>query len=520
MFRFLTSEQAKHYSTLIVYLANGVFLVTLFGLRAERISNADVQYFSLQFLLLVVSALGLVIASLLTVRSQRFHNFLARIGHVCRVAILIIFVISSFVLVGTVTLALPFMKNYAAPFVAWLILTSLGLSFIVVGGRIDQGSANGAPVQSGVPTWFKQRGPLIRVLRSTLIIGTTTLLMLELGLRFWFTGFGTENDRVMYVYSWDEIRNRDWLFRGLPFVNYALSPSYPGINSLGYRGPEITIPKPDGVFRIVAMGGSTTYGDQIMDSRDTYPAQLETILKNEDGYTQVEVVNAGVPSYTSWEILVNFEFRILDLQPDMVIFYEAINDLAPRVFEPSRYQGLSPAAGLWLTNPPPLSPSVLYRFIGINLGWTIAPNNLNFAFEPQYTDCCAFLNDDLAAQRIAMNPPIYYERNIRNLVALAKANHIRVLLSTWTYFPDATSATGFNSMTKLYRQQAIAEHNAIVQKIAEAEDEPFYDLYATFPYNRELWTADGVHMNALGTHEQAAAYAAFLIEQRLLPPTR
>src|SRR6266700_1734724 len=58
-----------------------------------------------------------------------------------------------------------------------------------------------------------------------------------------------------------------------PYLVYTLNPntkwyykSYYGIepkqmvNSLGFRGKETTMEKPDGVFRIVCSGGSTTFG--------------------------------------------------------------------------------------------------------------------------------------------------------------------------------------------------------------------------------------------------------------------
>ena len=51
-------------------------------------------------------------------------------------------------------------------------------------------------------------------------------------------------------------------------------------------------------------------------------------------------MNAGVPGYSSYESVVNLEFRVLDLHPDVIFFYEAINDVPPRlVWPPSAYRG-------------------------------------------------------------------------------------------------------------------------------------------------------------------------------------
>jgi lysophospholipase L1-like esterase len=115
------------------------------------------------------------------------------------------------------------------------------------------------------------------------------------------------------------------------------------------------------VFRIVALGGSTTYGISLPMNR-TYPAQLQQILRDEYGYTQVEVINAGVIAYNSWDLLAEFEYRVLDLNPDMVIVYEGINDVVARLVDPRYYNGANPARGTWRTDYPALSPSVLTAF--------------------------------------------------------------------------------------------------------------------------------------------------------------
>ena len=87
---------------------------------------------------------------------------------------------------------------------------------------------------------------------------------------------------------------------------------------------------------------------------------MQTILRDEYGYSNVQVINAGVVAYASWDTLANFEFRVLDLDPDIVIVYHAINDVIARLVDPAYYNGLNPARGIWRQNMK-LSPSVLYR---------------------------------------------------------------------------------------------------------------------------------------------------------------
>lgn len=59
------------------------------------------------------------------------------------------------------------------------------------------------------------------------------------------------------------------------------------------------MPKPKGEYRIVCLGGSTTYTGWVDDYRLTYPALLQTELIDR-GYA-VTVVNAGNEAWTSYE---------------------------------------------------------------------------------------------------------------------------------------------------------------------------------------------------------------------------
>src|SRR5262245_35241123 len=110
-----------------------------------------------------------------------------------------------------------------------------------------------------------------------------------------------------------------------PFLGFELTRTGE-VNSLGMRGPQITKEKPSGVFRIVCVGGSTTFGAGVPSDR-SYPARLEVAL-NEHAPSGVryQVLNCGVPGYTSVESLIQLELRLLDLQPDLVLDYDAIND--------------------------------------------------------------------------------------------------------------------------------------------------------------------------------------------------
>ena len=108
------------------------------------------------------------------------------------------------------------------------------------------------------------------------------------------------------------------------------------INSLGFRGPEFTKAKPDGVSRIVCLGDSGTFGIWSEKARTTsgknklrsdndYPGALAQLL-HQKGPKNVEVVNAGVIGYNSSHGLRLLNTEILDLHPDIMTIRFAFND--------------------------------------------------------------------------------------------------------------------------------------------------------------------------------------------------
>ena len=93
-------------------------------------------------------------------------------------------------------------------------------------------------------------------------------------------------------------------------------------NSRGLRGGEVALPKPEGVLRVLAVGDSCTFGSGAGQD-ETWPAQLEQTLPG------VEVINAGVPGFSSYQALRYLEIEGFDLDPDVVVFVSGVNDASP-----------------------------------------------------------------------------------------------------------------------------------------------------------------------------------------------
>jgi len=90
---------------------------------------------------------------------------------------------------------------------------------------------------------------------------------------------------------------------------------------LGYRGKDIATQKAANIKRVVTLGGSSTYCAGVSDNA-TWPYFLEEYLGKD-----WEVINLGVPGYTTVENLIQTALNISKLSPDIALYYEGWNDL-------------------------------------------------------------------------------------------------------------------------------------------------------------------------------------------------
>jgi len=98
-------------------------------------------------------------------------------------------------------------------------------------------------------------------------------------------------------------------------------------NSLGFRDVEHSIEKPDGVFRILGLGDSFTYGAGVL-FEDTYLYKLEKLLNARSGdHPRVEIIKAGIPRFYPETERLLLEHYGLKFRPDLVIIGFVRNDL-------------------------------------------------------------------------------------------------------------------------------------------------------------------------------------------------
>lgn len=364
-----------------------------------------------------------------------------------------------------------------------------------------------------------------------------TFVFLEVGMRIWINNFAGERRFLKYASlkqlekKYSNIKPRWSVHR---YLGHFPTPDYSKgenrHNSLGYRADEIAIPKPEGQFRIVCLGGSTTYTTSIENYRLSYPNLLEKEL-HERGFKNINVVNAGVGAYTSWESLINFEFRALDLQPDMIIIYHSVNDILARlVWPPNAYKGdnSGSAFATSMTMPNILEYSTLMRYLMIRLDIVEPHAHLERSLKkpPETNYANTFYNqnvenrypDDIfkqvSAEKMLMtNKPEYFRRNIENIIAIAQYRKIETVIATFSYCSDFAD-NPFVTCEEFI--SAYDEMNQVLKSLSEKTNVNLFDFANSFPKDKTYFT-DGIHVNVDGAKLKAMMFADYLINKGLLP---
>lgn len=339
--------------------------------------------------------------------------------------------------------------------------------------------------------------------RKLVLASIATAACLEIGWRTYLFHFAPLA-RVAKFARLADMPPRAFRFRPHPYLGYCLNESFcsdDGLNrhnALGLRGGEVSTKKIAGAYRIVCIGGSTTYETGVEDDRATYPAQLQTLLRERFGHPEVEVLNAGVPGYTSWESAILLQLRVLALDPDLVVYYDNTNDVHPRLVEPALYHrdntGYRTA---WQSEVPWWDHSLVVRWLGVQMGFS--PRNALI----ERTTLAGFEARDAAAA-LSANPPVYFAENLANIVVLARRHHADVLLASWASCPAKNDFAATATYLRAFR-----ENNAVIEQVARDEGAAWFDFAPLMPTDPALWS-DGAHVNARGAAKKAELFASFI----------
>lgn len=374
----------------------------------------------------------------------------------------------------------------------------------------------------------------IKLLGFNLLLLLMLTLGVELALHFLFTN--SQNSRIQRFASYTQLlkKQNTPLYTPHRYLGYIPTPRIikgkNRHNQLGFRGPEIQQPKPDSCYRIVCLGGSTTYTVDVEDYQHSYPFLLEKAL-HAKGYKQVEVINSGAGGWSSWESLINLSLRIQYLAPDLLVIYHGINDVHARVvWPPEAYLGDNSgrriAKGQMTINWWEImkQQSNILRLIRVRLGYQ-APAKTFRSFDDYPNTALMYdLHQQFShrsypqgiftqvplAKMLDTNQPIFFRKNIGNILDLAAAWKVDAMLASFAYLEnDETYVTADPAY-----QQAIGAQNVLLQELAQNYSIPFLDYARSFPQDSSLY-ADAIHVNEIGSAQKALLFADF-IEQYFL----
>jgi len=141
----------------------------------------------------------------------------------------------------------------------------------------------------------------------------------------------------------------------IPAPGYTVGPIH--IDSLGFRGAEIEQPKPARRIRIAFLGASTTFCAEASALEKTWPHLVVEGLRAAAPGLDFDYVNGGSGGFTAADSLLSLERRVAPLEPDVILYYEATNDLTVDTRRLAAKAGLydpgesdhSPIGDWWLT---------------------------------------------------------------------------------------------------------------------------------------------------------------------------
>lgn len=240
-----------------------------------------------------------------------------------------------------------------------------------------------------------------------------------------------------------------------------------------FQGKTLAVPKPRDEFRIVFLGGSTTFGSE-NDPRMNFVSQIQNRLDEHFPHLNIGVYNCSFVGYASMHMLLVYNKYIVDAAPDLLVFYLLNNDLYQPGKSTSReiYQRLEEGKG---APPRQTARSLLHKSALYRLGSAVRQ------------EIGAGSRKDFApADKIVCD----FRANLLDILTDATAKGAKVLLVPELINPErGTDET-----------MALAgEMRDTMQKLAEMPGVTFIDSWQKYAgYSEENLFTDNVHLNADG----------------------
>jgi lysophospholipase L1-like esterase len=312
-------------------------------------------------------------------------------------------------------------------------------------------------------------------------------------------------------------------FRRSPFLVFGprVGETLPGtgpvewrrFNERGLRYPFGTPSREPGELRLLTLGGSTS--EDAQNPLGIHWSLGLECLQRGRGREDIRVLNGGMSAYSTAHSVVQYQFDLVETQPDFVLILHNINDLIVTYH----------AASLGRT----VDPTYLVRYGTKRFTATVDEDDIVFSRLA-----------NLARSRLARSEPTVpyqdwkydlsvseaiFRRNLRTLVGVVRASGATPVLLTMPrssesrFVEEARRVRGEIGLTHFPEMDRFlsdfARFNSIIREVAVAERVPLADVAAVYPDSTPYF-ADMVHYTTAGVRRFATIMDSIAVG--MLPP--
>jgi len=287
------------------------------------------------------------------------------------------------------------------------------------------------------------------------------------------------------------------------------------ISAQGFRSPVVQMPKPSGTIRIAFLGGSTTFCAEVSDEAVAWPHLVTEAIRQRYPDVAFDYINAGVPGFSTSSAEQYLTKRVAKYQPDVIVIYEATNDLSANSYDVAEAQGL--VVGRTEQN---LSWPSRYSL----LWYLVEKNLLVLRLQSETTQ---------TSGRLSMNPDIMeaivapFRRDLASLIRSSQEVAPLVVVVTFAariragQLPDEQRASAVTSlyympyMTTQGLIDAFAAYNDVITDTANSMSVLLIAGESDIPGDSEHYV-DSVHFSDRGSRAMARRVATGLFDSERL----
>ncbi len=330
------------------------------------------------------------------------------------------------------------------------------------------------------------------------------LLLAEAVYRVYRDGFGgaVEKLRQERAVPFSNLGTSNWVVFDAD-LGYRLNASRPGVNRFSVRHGDLAVPKPKGLFRVLYLGDSVPW-----DKHGFVKMTREALEERGD----IEVINAAVPGYTSYQEVRFFEKYLTPTQPDLVLWTYCMNDNHRFLHE------FDANANMLFTKEAletfhvettwDLIVGKSYLLTLARLQWA------SRAWEKDWASDTPWGNkiDKIAWKDYSWRDYETYLGELRETISAGQGTLAILVFPTRQQIAYARKTDDLREVVKPQRKLA-----ALCEKYGVACLD-LYPVFSAVPAADETLFRDGVHLTPAGHALAARAILRFLEEEKLLPP--